>query len=211
MNNISKSSTLSVHFRAMFKAVILLSHQYDIKIGGKLIQGQTIQTAGDIISALDSMCEVISSSTITGPGFSREYSTVAAFAKRVGIPIAEYVTNSIYYNLTLVDADFDKSSCGIVMPKQASYIQDEDIYIYILLQELGILKHLRTKWFQSQTCSDIVGPPTAEGIELLIGLFVTFGLINILSLLIFIYKKQQIIRDYLLKLIRRAKSFGSRS
>ncbi|CAF4305301.1 unnamed protein product [Adineta steineri] len=188
MDNISKSSTLSVHFRAMFKAVILLSHQYNIRLGRKIIQWQTTQTGGDVINTLDSMCQAISSSIIAGPGFSREYSTVAAFAERVGISIAEYATNNIHRNLTLVDTDFDKSS-----------------------YELGILKHLRTKWFQSQTCPDMADPPTAMEIELLIGLLVTFGLINILSLLVFTYKKRQIIRDYLPKLIRRAKSFGSRS
>ncbi|CAF1010777.1 unnamed protein product [Adineta steineri] len=147
MDNISKSSTFSVHSRAMFKAVILLSHRYDIRIRGELIQWQTIQTAGDIISALDSMCQAISSSIIVGSGFSRDCSTVAAFAERVGIPIAEYATNNIYSNLTLVDTDFDKSSYGIVMPKQASYIQDVDVCI-LSLQELGVLKQLRIKWFQ---------------------------------------------------------------
>ncbi|CAF0887187.1 unnamed protein product [Adineta steineri] len=155
MNDISESSTFSVHSRAMFKAVILLSHQYDIRIGRKIIQWQTTQTGGDVINTLDSMCQAISSSTIAGLEFSREYSTVAALAERVGIAIAEYTTNNIYCNLTLVDTDFDKSSYGIVMPKQAPYIQDVD------------------------TCPDIVNPPTAMGIELLIGLLVTFGIINI--------------------------------
>ncbi|CAF1078017.1 unnamed protein product [Adineta steineri] len=160
MDNISKSSTLSVHSRAMFKSVILLSHQYDIRIGRKLIQWQTTQTGDDVINTLDSMCQAISSSTIAGLGFSGEYST----AERVGIPIAEYATNNIYCNLTLVDTDFDKSSYGIVMLKQASYIQDVDVSI-LLLQELDVPEQLRTKWFQSETCPDIADPSTALGIE----------------------------------------------
>ena len=46
--------------------------------------------------------------------------------------MAEYVTNNIYCNLTLVREDFDKGVLGIVTPKQWLYAQDPDVAIFVL-------------------------------------------------------------------------------
>jgi hypothetical protein len=53
-------------------------------------------------------------------------------ASFIDIGIAEYVTNNISCNLTMIGADFHKSSFGIVMPKQWLYVQYVDVYILSL-------------------------------------------------------------------------------
>ncbi len=73
----------SVHSRALFKAAILFSQQYDIKINGELLTWQIAQTNGDAINGISSTCQVISNPNIVGivgPAFSRETSDVAAYA-----------------------------------------------------------------------------------------------------------------------------------
>nr|4IO2_A Chain A, Glutamate receptor 1 [Adineta vaga]4IO2_B Chain B, Glutamate receptor 1 [Adineta vaga]4IO3_A Chain A, AvGluR1 ligand binding domain [Adineta vaga]4IO3_B Chain B, AvGluR1 ligand binding domain [Adineta vaga]4IO4_A Chain A, AvGluR1 ligand binding domain [Adineta vaga]4IO4_B Chain B, AvGluR1 ligand binding domain [Adineta vaga]4IO5_A Chain A, AvGluR1 ligand binding domain [Adineta vaga]4IO5_B Chain B, AvGluR1 ligand binding domain [Adineta vaga]4IO6_A Chain A, AvGluR1 ligand bindin len=67
------------------------------------------------------------------------------------IGTAEYVTNNIYCNLTLVGEDFDKSTFGIVTPKEWLYAKDLDVNI-LSLRETGILDNLKKKWFQTKAC-----------------------------------------------------------
>ncbi|CAF4413231.1 unnamed protein product, partial [Adineta steineri] len=50
------------------------------------------------------------------------------------IGVAEYDTNNIFCNLTLVGADFDKSSFDIVIPKDWLYTQDLDVTILSLTE-----------------------------------------------------------------------------
>ncbi|CAF1370273.1 unnamed protein product [Rotaria sordida] len=116
--------------------------------------------------------------------------------------ILEYATNNIYCNLTLIGNDFDKSSYGIVMPQHWSYAQDLDMNI-LQLKEGDDLENLRQKWFEMQLCPDSSGTSTDIGIEAASGLFLVFGVISILSLLLFAWKKRQNIKNCLCQLIYR--------
>ncbi|CAF2959361.1 unnamed protein product, partial [Rotaria sp. Silwood2] len=92
-SNTSASTTLSIHSRAMFKAAVLLSQTYNIKIGGQFIGWQTAQTDDNVISALRSTCFAMSTSNIigiVGPALSREAILIADFAETVGIPVISY-------------------------------------------------------------------------------------------------------------------------
>ncbi|CAF1254734.1 unnamed protein product [Rotaria magnacalcarata] len=57
---------------------------------------------------------------------------------------AEYVTNNIYSNLTLVGEGFEQESLAIVTPKQWLYGQDLDVNI-LFLKESGNLDNLQVK------------------------------------------------------------------
>ena len=116
--------------------------------------------------------------------------------------IAEYVTNNIYCNLTIIGADFDKAAFGIVMPKQWIHVQDVDVAI-LSLRESGALDNLRKKWFSSQICPDTYVIPSALGIESLAGLFLTFAVISILAVLLFLWRTRDTIKDYLLQAAHR--------
>ncbi|CAF3075939.1 unnamed protein product [Rotaria sp. Silwood2] len=114
---------------------------------------------------------------------------------------AQYVTNNIYCNLTLVGADFDESSLGIVTPKHWLYEQDLDVNI-LSLRESGILDDLKRKWFQISSCSGTSDLPTGMAMETMSGLFLTFAVIIVLSLLLFLWTKRFTMTDYLFKLVR---------
>lgn len=116
--------------------------------------------------------------------------------------IAEYATNNLYCNLTIIGADFDKMAFGIVMPKQWIHVQDVDVAI-LSLRESGALDNLRKKWFSSQICPDTYVIPSALGIESLAGLFLTFAVISILAVLLFLWKTRDTIKDYLLQAAHR--------
>jgi ABC-type amino acid transport substrate-binding protein len=115
---------------------------------------------------------------------------------------AEYITNNIYCNLTTIGASFDQNSFGIVMPKQWLYIQDVDVSI-LSLREVGILDSLRTKWFLNQICPNVDDTPAAMDIGSLAGLFLTFAIICILSVLLFMWRTRHTIADYLLDIAHR--------
>ncbi|CAF3561467.1 unnamed protein product [Rotaria sp. Silwood1] len=77
----------------MFKAAILLAHQYNMTIEGEFIGWQAEQTTGDIIDALDVTCDAVSISNvvgIVGPELSREAHLIAPFGKKIGIPVISY-------------------------------------------------------------------------------------------------------------------------
>ncbi|CAF4096577.1 unnamed protein product [Rotaria sp. Silwood2] len=103
---------------------------------------------------------------------------------------AEYITNNIYCNLTLVGEGFEKGAFAVITPKQWLYGQDSDVNI-LSLRESGDLDTLKIKWFQIKKCSDSSETSSAIGIESLSGLFILFGVIYFLSLLLFAWKKQQ--------------------
>ncbi|CAF3838662.1 unnamed protein product [Rotaria sordida] len=105
--------------------------------------------------------------------------------------VAEYMTNNIYCNATLIGDGFDKGVFGIITSKQWLYGQDLDVHI-LSLKESGDLDILRSKWFQVKVCPDSSAASTAIGIESLIGLFIMFGVIYILSLLLFAWEKRKI-------------------
>ncbi|CAF4191080.1 unnamed protein product, partial [Adineta steineri] len=107
----------------------------------------------------------------------------------------EYATTHIYCNLTLVGADFDASAFGIVYQKGWIYAKELDVNL-LSLREQGVLDTLRTKWFEGGDCSQTDDSGTAMTVESLAGLFLTFGVISILSLLLFVWLKRSVIKDY---------------
>ena len=57
------------------------------------MDGKSAQTGGDVIDALSSTCQAISTSNIVGivgPAFSREAHFIAPFAEKIGIPVISY-------------------------------------------------------------------------------------------------------------------------
>ncbi|CAF1369107.1 unnamed protein product [Rotaria sordida] len=106
--------------------------------------------------------------------------------------VAEYITNNVYCNVTLIGEGFDKGAFGIITPKQWLYGQDLDVNI-LSLKESGYLDILRRKWFQVKRCSNPSVTSTAIGIEVLSGLFIIFGVICVLSLLLFVWKKRKVL------------------
>ncbi|CAF1011721.1 unnamed protein product [Rotaria sordida] len=118
--------------------------------------------------------------------------------------IAEYITNNIYCNLTIVGEEFDKGVYGIVSKKYWFYNEDLDVNI-LSLRESGELEDLRRKWFQRQGCPNLYETSTEMGINSMSGLFLIFAIITILSLLLFIWTKRYIVKKYLSKFLHRRK------
>ena len=98
------------------------------------------------------------------------------------IGVAEYMTNNVYCNLTLVGSHFDDSMLGVVIPKNWLYEQDLDVNI-LSLRELGELDNLKKHWFQTRNCESPGENPGAMGIASMAGLFLTIGVISVLALL----------------------------
>ncbi|CAF4749118.1 unnamed protein product, partial [Rotaria sp. Silwood2] len=121
--------------------------------------------------------------------------------------VAEYATNNIYCNLTLVGNDFDRGAFAIVIPKKWVYAQDLDVGI-LSLKESGKIENLRQKWFQSQYCSDSTTTITTTAIEIKAtsGLFVTFAITTFISLLLFLWSKRYNIKNYLSQFISKKES-----
>ncbi|CAF3970239.1 unnamed protein product [Rotaria sordida] len=117
-------------------------------------------------------------------------------ASILDISAIEYYTNNIYCNLTLAGKDFAPSSYGIVYPKQWLYGKDLDVTI-LSLRESGVLDDLKRKWFDKNVCQDSSSSyvSTSINMEQMSGLFVTFGLISILSIVLFIWKKRFVIKE----------------
>ncbi|CAF3274414.1 unnamed protein product [Rotaria sp. Silwood2] len=125
-------------------------------------------------------------------------------ATLMDVGAAEYITDNVYCNLTLVGAGFDNSVFGIVFRKNWLYEQDLDVNI-LSLRESGSLDRLKVKWFQTNKCpaSYSILSDISVGIGTIGGLFVTFAAISILSLLLFAWTRRLLIKDILFKLIRR--------
>ncbi|CAF0934641.1 unnamed protein product [Adineta ricciae] len=91
--NQSEPTQWSIQSHAMFKSAILLSHQYDIRIGGELVGYETIESKGDVVTAFGDTCEFVSNSTIigiVGPSFSRESQYLGPLLGKIGIPFISY-------------------------------------------------------------------------------------------------------------------------
>jgi ABC-type amino acid transport substrate-binding protein len=119
--------------------------------------------------------------------------------------VTEYFTNNVYCNLTLVGTDFNKNAFGIVFPKDWMYHQVFDMHI-LSLRESGALDNLKSKWFETNNCLRSSKKSDSMAIESMAGLFLTFGVISFLSLLLFLWNKRFIIKEFLLILIYRNKS-----
>ena len=116
------------------------------------------------------------------------------------IGTAEYITNNVYCNLTLVGESFDKSVFGIVIPKNWLYTRDLDVNV-LSLRELGELDNLKQKWFQKSSCPEPSQTSTAMKVEPMGGLFLIFGVISILSLLLFIWSKRNVLNSNFFALV----------
>ncbi|CAF1196127.1 unnamed protein product [Adineta steineri] len=112
---------------------------------------------------------------------------------------AEYIVNNIYCNLTLAGSDFDQSAYGIATQKNWLYEQDLDVTI-LSLREAGLFDNLTTKWFETNICSHSSDTSSAMSIESMSGLFLTCGVISILAILFFIWKRRYLVKNYLLVL-----------
>ncbi|CAF3564008.1 unnamed protein product [Rotaria sp. Silwood1] len=112
---------------------------------------------------------------------------------------AEYMTNNIYCNLTLIPGYFCSSEFGIVIPKNWIYEQDLNVNI-LSLRESGDLDNLKEKWFQTRNCPDTSDKSTSMTIKQMSGLFLTFAVICALSVLLFVWTKRYSIKGYLFKL-----------
>ena len=91
--NMPDTMGISVHSRAMFKAAVLLSQQYNITINGEYLQWQAGYTGGQMIDALSGTCQAVSAANIlgiVGPALSREALLIAAFVRKIGIPVVSY-------------------------------------------------------------------------------------------------------------------------
>jgi len=111
----------------------------------------------------------------------------------IEIGTAQYVTNNVYCNLTIVGDSFDDNIIGIVMSKQWLYERDLDINV-LALRESGDLDQLKSKWFDTNSCSS--SPEASDAIQIgsMGGLFLVFIAIGSLSLLFFAWKKGHIAR-----------------
>jgi ABC-type amino acid transport substrate-binding protein/ABC-type branched-subunit amino acid transport system substrate-binding protein len=92
-SNTSESSTYVSQALAMFKAAILLSHEFNQTIDGKSFAWQIAYTGGDVLEALRSTCLAVSNANIVGivgPGLSREARMISMFAQRIGVPVVSY-------------------------------------------------------------------------------------------------------------------------
>ena len=95
--NTTDPTELSVHSRAMFKAAVILSRQYNITINGQSIGWETGQTGGNAIDAVSISCQSISDYNIVGivgPAFSREVNIIANFGLKIGIPVISYAATA---------------------------------------------------------------------------------------------------------------------
>ena len=113
-------------------------------------------------------------------------------ASFIDVGVGEYITNNIYCNLTLIGDGFDNGAFGIVTTKDWLYTQDLDVNI-LKIRESGELEILKQKWFQGKICMDTVETSTAMRVENLGGLFLTFAVISVLSVILFFWIKRRTI------------------
>ena len=118
--------------------------------------------------------------------------------------IAEYVTNNVYCNLTLIGESFDSGVFGIVTPKGWLYLQDLDVNI-LLLTEAGELENLKEKWFSTKDCSGSLETTTAIGIESTTGLFLVFAAFSFCSLILLAWTERRQIKNNFFKTFSRKK------
>ncbi|UJR20239.1 hypothetical protein I4U23_023370 [Adineta vaga] len=107
--------------------------------------------------------------------------------------VAEYETNSVHCDLTMVGASFDHSAFGIIYQKKWLFEQILDVSI-LALRESGVFNDLKSKWFQPNHCTDMPMETTSNfSYESLTGIFIIFGGISLLSLLVFLCMRRAII------------------
>jgi ABC-type amino acid transport substrate-binding protein/ABC-type branched-subunit amino acid transport system substrate-binding protein len=123
--------------------------------------------------------------------------------------VLEYMTTHVFCNLTLIGSDFGRSTFAIAFQKNWLYEQQLDIHL-ISLRERGVLDQLKRKWFENNLCSKTFDVTDAMNVQSMAGLFLTFGLISILAVLLFLWTKKLSIKNYFFRLIHRISCFSSR-
>jgi ABC-type amino acid transport substrate-binding protein len=108
----------------------------------------------------------------------------------------EYLTSSVYCNLTLIGPSFDASTFGIVFPKNWLYIDEFDINV-LALRESGELDKLRKRWFGIHDCEATAEMPKAMGLDSMSGLFLTVGIVVFVAILTQAWTKRMTIRNSL--------------
>ncbi|CAF4372499.1 unnamed protein product [Rotaria sp. Silwood2] len=95
--NGSNSNSIPIQSRAMFKAAVLLSNRYNIKINGNLIGWQSKQSTGSLVDSVSDVCRSVSQLNIVGiigPELSREAVIIAPVGNSLGIPVIAYSATS---------------------------------------------------------------------------------------------------------------------
>ena len=126
--NTTQPTTLSTHPEAMFKAAILLSQQYNIKIQGKYIGWQMVETGGDVMNCFKGACKALPNSSIVGivgPAYSRETDSLAAFAGTINLPVISYSAT----NTDLSDRSRYKSFFRTVSSDKAAALAMVDLFL----------------------------------------------------------------------------------
>ena len=93
-----------VHSRAMFRAAVILSQQFNITFNGDYLGYEEISTSNDIMITIDHACQTVSKSNVVGligPAYSREARYIASFAYRLGIIGVSYSATS--FDLSNID------------------------------------------------------------------------------------------------------------
>ena len=116
--------------------------------------------------------------------------------------IAEYLTNNVYCGLSMVGPSFDVGTYGVVYPKHWLYAEDFDVNL-LALRESGELANIRRRWFESKTCEEIVEASNVMGVESMVGLFLTVGVIAVIALLAMAWRRRVGIKNGLLLFNRR--------
>ena len=132
------------------------------------------------------------------PTMSAAYSSLldrTIDAAILDIGLSEYATNFLYCDLTLIGADFGRSTYGIAFQKNWIYAKDLDVSL-LRLREAGVFEELKRKWFEGKVCSDVFETSTAMGIESMAGLFLTFAVISVLSVTLFAWLKGRRMRKH---------------
>jgi polar amino acid transport system substrate-binding protein len=114
-------------------------------------------------------------------------------------PTGEYMTNTVYCNLTLVGPEFNARRFGIVAPKNWLYLEDFDMNV-LALRELGHPNTLKKRRFESNVCQDAEDTPNAMSVESMAGLFLTVGVIVVVALLVLVWTKSRAIKSYVQQL-----------
>ncbi|CAF1007458.1 unnamed protein product [Adineta ricciae] len=117
--------------------------------------------------------------------------------------VSEYFVGNVYCNLTLVGAPADYSQFGIVTQKNWIYQQVLDVNI-LSLRESGVLDSLKTKWFQTSYCSNTSSILVDQlSIGTMAGVFIIFGSISILALLLFMCQYMVVVKCHFSGLVKK--------
>lgn len=86
-----------IHCRYMFRAAIILSQRYNIKLQGQVLTYGEITTGDDPMIIVDQICQKVPTSNIygfVGPAYSSEARYLASFSHRLGISSVSYSATS---------------------------------------------------------------------------------------------------------------------